>query len=183
MKFAQKIKAFAKDQSGVAVVEFILLVPVLAFAMMMSFVFFDAYKTKNTSQKASYTIADLLSRQTDAVDEDYLEGLKDLFDFIANTDPQTTSIRVSSILYKKNKDLNKVKWSYVVGDNVTPWKTSKLKDLYDYIPDVSNKDYLIIVETFVSYSPPFAGVIEIQEFTTFTPVSPRFAPHLAWGGA
>lgn len=178
----RKLRAFLKNDDGAILMEFVLTIPLVAFAVYMSFVFFDAYKTKNTAQKASYTIADLLSRQVEGADEAYLAGMKDVFDFLASTDANDTTIRVTSVFYKKNKDLYKVMWSKTVGNNVGKWKTSKLKKLKDHLPDVANKDYLILVETFVEYEPPFSGVIETQEFTTFTPVSPRFAPQLAWVG-
>lgn len=179
----RQLAAFWRGNDGTAVIEFVLTMPIVAFAVYMSFVFFDAYRAKNTAQKASFTIADLLSRQTEGADETYLAGLKDLYDFLAKTDPSTTSIRVTSVYYKKNKDLYKVMWSKVVGNNVNKWKTSKLKKLKENLPDVANKEYLILVETFVEYDPPFNGVINSQEFTTFTPISPRFAPQLAWVGS
>ncbi|MGV6811078.1 MAG: TadE/TadG family type IV pilus assembly protein [Brevirhabdus sp.] len=183
MGFRNQLKSFIKGEKGAIVVEMALVTPILAFVLYMSYVFFDAYRIKNTAQKATYTIADLLSRRTDGIDEAYMDGMKELFDFLAKTDPGTTDIRVSSVLYKKNKDLYKVKWSYVSGENMSSLTTSELKDYKDMMPEVANKDYLILVETFVNYEPPVQGVVGDQIYKVFTPVSPRFAPHLAWSGS
>lgn len=177
-----KIRGFASDTRGGALVETVLFTPLMASAIVMTFVFFDAFKTRNLAQKASYTIADLLSRQTEGVDEDYIDGMKDLFAYLSQTSDANSGLRVTSIFYKKKKDLYQVKWSYGAGDEIKSWKTSKLKKLKEQLPDVANKDYLILVETFVEYDPPFSGIIGSQEFETWTPVSPRYSPKLAWSG-
>lgn len=183
MGFRNQLKSFIKGEKGAIVVEMALVTPILAFVLYMSYVFFDAYRIKNTAQKATYTIADLLSRRTDGIDEAYMEGMKELFDFLAKTDPGTTDLRVSSILYKADVALNEVKWSYVSGDNM-PLLTDEMLQLeVDKIPATADGDYLILVETFVSYEPPVQGIVGAQTYNVFTPVSPRFAPHLAWSGS
>ena len=62
----------------------------------VSFQFYDAFRTKAVNTRASYTIADLISRESDLVGPSYVAGLQKVFNFITNTNAENqTWIRVS----------------------------------------------------------------------------------------
>ena len=63
MSFNSSIRAFAKDESGILLAETLILLPLLIWAFLALFVYWDAFRTINVSQKAAYSIADLMSRQ------------------------------------------------------------------------------------------------------------------------
>jgi len=182
MRLRNQLKSFIKDREGTIIVEMVLVTPLLALALYTAYVFFDAYRIRNTAQKATYTVSDLLSRQTAAVDEAYLEGIKNIFDYLAKTDPVDTGLRITSMTYDKEQAATFVQWSHAMGNVEIELTDQDLIDLEDRIPQIADDDTLILVESFISYEPPMKRVIPSQNFKTFTPVSPRFAPKLAWDG-
>jgi hypothetical protein len=52
------------DERAAVAFETVLMTPILVWAFIGSFVFFDAYRVYNTSVKTTYMVADMLSRQT-----------------------------------------------------------------------------------------------------------------------
>ena len=69
-------KYFRRSEEGSLSVETIFAIPMLVWAITATFVFWDAFKTLNVSQKATYTVADMLSRETQTIDADYLTGMQ-----------------------------------------------------------------------------------------------------------
>jgi Flp pilus assembly protein TadG len=63
----EAIRNFIRDTRAAVAFETVLLTPILVWAYIGSFVFFDAYRVYNTSVKATYMVADMLSRQTNMV--------------------------------------------------------------------------------------------------------------------
>ena len=53
-----RAKAFIDDQSGNITVEFVLAMPILFWAFMACYVFFDGYRQSAANLKAAYTISD-----------------------------------------------------------------------------------------------------------------------------
>lgn len=180
MRILERLKKFRDDCSGAMIIEFLMVVPPLVLVFFLSYVYFDAYRTKNTAQKATFSIADLLSRQTDAVDAEYLAGIKSVFDYLARVDSSEAGLRISSMSYDEEEDERAIVWSYAVGSVNDPLTTAELVSYQDKIPVIADDDTLILIESFISYSPPIEGLIGEQVFSTFTPVSPRFASQLAW---
>ena len=57
-----RLATFAQDARGSLSVEAALILPLLCWFYVASFVWFDAFRTQNANLKASYTLADMLSR-------------------------------------------------------------------------------------------------------------------------
>ena len=55
-------RRFLRREGGNAVIESVLLLPLLLWAAFGLYVFWDGYKVSNKLQKASYTVADIASR-------------------------------------------------------------------------------------------------------------------------
>ena len=63
------IRKTLKDEKGSFSVEAILMFPMLVWAFMAMYVFFEGLRESNINLKATYTVADLLSRETDLIDQ------------------------------------------------------------------------------------------------------------------
>lgn len=59
-----------------------MILPILIWAFFGSFTIFEAFRQRSISLKATYTIADMLSRQIDAVGPDAIDGLNDVFEYL-----------------------------------------------------------------------------------------------------
>jgi Flp pilus assembly protein TadG len=73
----KRAKHFLRDSRAAVALETVLILPILIWAFVASFVFFDAYRVYSTSVKATYMVADMLSRQTNEVIPHDIQGWRD----------------------------------------------------------------------------------------------------------
>ncbi|MCA0271355.1 MAG: hypothetical protein LCH69_04720 [Proteobacteria bacterium] len=171
-------RRFTASETGSMPVEGVIASSFLIWWYVASFQFFDAFRQKNINQKGAYTIADLVSRSTDPVDEDYIEGMNTLFDYITFSNEPTT-IRVSSVFWDDDEARNKIAWSY--GTGATPGLTTdELQDRANRIPVMATGDYVVVVETFMAYEPIFNIGLDAQWFKQFITTRPRFTGCVMW---
>ncbi len=171
---------FTRSEHGGMTVEAVLVIPILVWAITATFVFWDAFKTINISQKATYTVADMLSRETAAIDADYMTATHELFDYLAGTEGDN-SLRVSVVSMAQDPDTlvksMSLEWSEGVGGMTGHSDLSVLKDR---VPDMAAGDQLIIVESVQEWAPSFAVGLANYRFREFAISRPRFAPQLVW---
>ena len=178
---------FRDDARGSVSVETIIILPILLWALVATVVFFDAFRTRHQVQTAALTVSDIISRETDMLTTDYLEGMNDVFDFLADS-RQPTRLRISSVIWNSALQQNRVQWSYGTrGLAALPESTFALlaaqddealvaafgdddsfsfagalaqapvPDLIDRIPPVLPGEAVIVVESFALWT-PFFGV-------------------------
>ena len=101
MRLFKAFKRSVRDERGSISVEAILMFPMLAWAFMAMFVFFEGLRESNITLKATYTVADLLSREADPDDpltEDDLVGMNAIYAWLTrSTEP--VQLRVSVVRY------------------------------------------------------------------------------------
>ncbi len=191
MRFFRKARRFLRrDERGSLSIEAVFAFPMLFWAATATFTFFDAYKAQNTSYRANYTISDMLSRETDPVNQAYLDGLHKVFRYMTHSGPETTWIRVSVVRCKSNCNnatTRQLEWVWSKGTNGARSLTTADIDFYqDKIPLMAFGDQLIFVETSRQYVPPFAnGLVSFAERNLVSHVvtRPRFAPQLLWSNS
>ncbi len=165
---------FKRNETGATTVEFMIAMPLVLFWFAGSFTFFDAYSESTRAVKATYTVADILSRQSE-VDDEYIDGMNMLFSSFMGESTNDTWIRVSSI--RKSSDELLVEWSTATGIHeslVLP------EDIPEHlIPDIINEETLILVESYTPFVPflDYIG-IESRTYSNIVVVSPRFTPAL-----
>ena len=54
----------------------------LIWALVAIFIYWDVFRTINVTQKAAYSVADLLSRQRDTIPTDFANGLQKVIEFL-----------------------------------------------------------------------------------------------------
>ena len=186
-RFRNSIRSFAKDESGVLLAEFLILLPIMMWGFLALFVYWDVYRTINVSQKAAYSIADLLSRQV-VVTTNFIDGLQGVLAFLT-PGAQQSRMRITSFEFDEGTDI-KPAWdaddSYVLlfsrspGGAVLPYTQTQIQDLQPFIPDMDDLDSVVLVETWVDYSADFdIGILEFapglddQSFSQFIVTRPR----------
>ena len=163
---------WAEDRAAVAF-EAVIILPVLAWAFIGSFVFFDAFRTYNSSIKATYAIADVLSRQVNTVFAYDIEGMHTIFDHLVRSDTGTR-MRVTQIMYHGATDTYRVDWSYATAGEARLF-TANLVDIEELLPVMANAERIVLVETFIPYSPAFDIGLDVLTFANFTFTRPRYA--------
>ncbi|MBT0958793.1 pilus assembly protein [Alphaproteobacteria bacterium KMM 3653] len=176
-----RLRAFAEDTRGSLSVEAALIMPLLTWLYVGSFVWFDAFRTQNANLKASYTIADMLSRQTDTLDSNFMEGLNTVFDYLTSSNHPTylrmTTIQcVSACADEAARDLQVLE-SYATGGR-TRLYTADMASYKSKIPFMVDGDTIILVESFMAYEPMFNVGLSARSFENYIVTRPRFASQL-----
>ena len=182
MKKINIASRFSRREDGGLSVEAVFALPMLIWAITATFVFWDAFKTLNISGKATYVVADMLSRETEEIDGDYLTAMHELFDYLANSQGDN-ALRVSVVAMQEDpstgvKSYNLV-WSQGVG-GISGY--TDLSVIQARLPNMSPGEQMIVVESEQEWSPAFTVGLASYRFREVALSRPRFAPQLVWGG-
>lgn len=180
-------RLFRRKEDGSLSIEVVLAVPMLVWAITATFVFWDAFKTLNVTQKATYTVADMLSRETQSIDANYMTAMHELFDYLS-TSPGNNALRVTVVSMAQDVNTGvktrSLEWSEGVG-GISGY--TDLTVIEPRLPDMSDGDFLIVVESEQDWSPAFSVGLANYRFREVAIARPRFAPKLVWdngtGGA
>lgn len=165
------IRRFARDERAAVAMETLIMTPILIWAFVGSFVFFDAYRVYNTSVKATYMVADMLSRQTSMVYGHDIQGMADVINTIIRGSDEV-EMRVTQIGMVSGN--YQVDWSHGV-NGAAQLFTSNLDAISDRLPVMPNGERIILVETFSTYEAPFNVGLTVTRFDDFRIVRPRYA--------
>ena len=179
-KFRKTIAGFKHDEDGSVAIETVILVPMLFWVFLTTLSIFHAYRQHAISQKAGYTIGDMISRQTDPIDRPFMIGAQKVFQFLTLSELQDTTIRVSSVKYDLSDDSYKKNWSKVQGSAKIEFTDADVAALGDRLPIMKDNEHIIIVETWVDYDPPFDTGLAAHDVVNFVFTRPRYAPQVCW---
>lgn len=175
-----RLRAFRRDEAGNVTIESLLWLPLIITVLAATFSLHDAFRYKSLNVKAAYTISDALSRETDPIDDDYLDGMVDLLAYLTRSEGPY-SLRVTLVLY--NDDDYHIEWSQARGA-FAGMTGVELEDFKSNLPNMLNNERIIVVETATEYTPPFEipGLNTENLFYNFGFTRPRFAPKIVWAG-
>lgn len=192
LNLRKKLATFRKDTTGTVAVETAIIFPTLLFSLFVMMNIFDAYRAKSTTEKAAFAVSDMLSRETMAVNADYLNGVHAVLE------------EMSTVRSGHSLTVSHVFWSPVSNDYVLAWSHSngggsgisgaEFEAMKNKLPVLVDGESLIIVETSADYTPPIlagwngerpygeASALNM-DIDTFVFTRPRFAPQLAWSNS
>ena len=166
---------FLGDEGASVVAEAVIVLPLLLWAYIALFVYWDAFRSMNTVQKAAYTLSDMISRDQNrnGITSAYIDGMKQVMNYLIdeNQDPH---LRVSSIYWSNTNNRFEVQWSRSPNNQMTPMTTALLQGYSNAIPTMAAGDTVILVETEVDYVPAFNVGMPNQVFRQFIVTRPRF---------
>jgi hypothetical protein len=177
------LRRFSRSERGSFSVETVMIFPLLIFAYVGIFTFFDAFRALNLNIRSSYTIGDMLSRETNPVGPDYIEGLNKIQALLSGSEYETI-LRVTVIRYDGDDDEIELVWSAVdggTGKHIKKLKKNTLDEIEAQVPKMSHGDVNIVVETWSGFTPAFG--IESYYFEHLVVTRPRFAPQLVWSNS
>ncbi len=145
-------RGFAREEDGLMAAEMIVMFPLYLFAIMGTYTYWDAWDVVNRSQKAAYTISDLITREFAPVSETYVEGLFGTMDYMMGPSLPTET-RVTSIFYNGTNDKYEVIWSRASGGSLAPLTTDSVLTIESHLPDLADGDSIVVVETVTDFEP------------------------------
>ncbi|MBU2982907.1 hypothetical protein KO498_13900 [Lentibacter algarum] len=174
-----RLAAFRDETGGSVSVEFIVMAPIVFWAYASMFSWFDAYRQVGVHEKAAFTIADMITRETDPITPDYIDATRKLVSFLARSSDEA-DMRISVIQYVERLDQFQLDWSQKRG-SMEKLRNSDVKNWHDKLPTMVNGERILLVETKVEYTPPFLyGLMEENTIQTFVFARPRFAPRISY---
>lgn len=177
-KISRFYRCFREDTRGTVSIEAVIILPALFWAFMAMAIFFDMYRAKSTTEKAAFAISDILSRETMAVNDTFLDSVHDLFSEMSALE-NIGELRVSVVAWDDTTEQYFLDWSH--GTGADPGLTdADLQVLEPKLPIMVPGERLIIVQTFGDYQSPVNIGIGTVDMSTFVFTRPRFAPLLAW---
>ena len=183
-RLRQSLRAFSRDDRGTLLVEFLFLLPMMIWGFIALVVYWDVFRTINVSQKAAYSIADLMSRQV-IVKQVFLDGMDDILTFLT-PGASASRLRITSLRFDAGAtsattdDQYVLVFSHSSSSSIPKYTQATIQPLKTMIPVLDNTESVVIVETWVDYAPDFdIGVLNMapgldgQTFTQFIVTKPR----------
>jgi len=173
------LSGFRHDERGSVMVEAVITLPLLIWALGATYEFFEVHRYQSARDKASYTIADMVSREMLPITPIYLDNAKTVFDTITNDDGDN-ALRVTIIKYDSDEDVYSVKWSEVRGAPLLrKLETSDVKQAHARLPKMRDGEELVVVDSLSTYPPMFdVGLTDGMKVSTKVMTIPRFAPQI-----
>lgn len=180
IKLSSQIRAFLRREDGTYSVETVLIFPLLFWAFGAMFVFWDGFKLNNNAVSATYTVADLVSRQTSPITTGFVSGLDDVFEKIVEG-RSDSELRVTVVRMVLGPDpINdptdiELVWSH--GTDGLPGLLNA-DGLDTTLPLMAVGASIIMVETEARWDPALDWIIPGQTFQNRVFTSPRFVPQV-----
>ena len=181
------------DERGSFSVEAVLMFPMLVWAFMGMYSFFEGLRESNINLKATYAIADVLSRETEEITDVYLENMNTIYEWLARTDDDTM-MRVSVVIWDETSEQHTLYWSRGVnGREDLPAELVKT-NITPHVPIMADQASAIVVESWVDHNPIMLPVNDFPlfkmlglgweptEIYKIVVVSPRFVDQLKFEG-
>lgn len=176
------IAQFREDTSGIMTVEMIITLPFLFWMITTSFELFEVHRYKANRVKATYTVADMLSREMLPVNDAYMDAAKSVYDSMARDDG-TNQVRMTVVVYESATETYAVRWSETRGTGPMNVMTDAMvANAHAELPILQGGEELIIVESNSTYQPFFKYPGLNNSYTVNTRVFTgiRFASQLCW---
>lgn len=173
------LRHFARDTSGVVTLEFVIMMPMLFITFMSCYVYFDGYKQAATNLKAAYTVSDLVSRETESVNDNYIDSMYRLFQELTRSN-NPVRLRISVVWWDDNQKKYFLDWSEARGANFSPLQNSDMSDIASKLPTMPDGERVILVETSNTFIPLFRIGMDNIDIDNFVFTRPRFAPLVAF---
>ena len=183
MEFFTKpaFKAFRRDTDGSVSIETAFYLPFLLLIFASIYTYFDAFKQESANLKAAYTVSDLISRETNAVNNDYIDSMHALTELLIRSD-SSISLRISVIRWDEDDNRYYVDWSVNRGTQFLSWTDATISEVEDQLPTMPNQERVILVETKNAVNAAFKIGLPDMNIYNFVFTRPRFAPQIVFEG-
>ena len=185
-----RLGTFFRNTEGYVTLEVMLMLPVLFVMFGAAWVYFDVFRQQSINQKANYAIGDMLSRETEELDDTFIDNSFKLFGLLTQnlTDPDeltgrySADLRVSVVEYNANSRRYSVVWSAARGD-YEELNRNEAQTYADRLPEMANNEQVILIETSEDYYPVFNVGLDPLKLRTYSFTHPRYAPQVLFARA
>lgn len=164
-KLKHRFVSFLRNEDGLVLAEGLIMMPLLIWGLIAMFIYWDVFRTINMTQKAAYSIADLLSRQKNTIPLAYANGLQNVMNFLT-PGGHAVKMRITSfecvspnlpsqpgVTQPCNETLGtyRLLFSMSPGGAVSPLTQANIQNWKPRIPSINNGESVFVVETSVEF--------------------------------
>ncbi len=173
------LKRFARDCQGAMLVEFAFCLPLLMLLFAGALVLQDAIRIGYLNSKASYTVADMVSREDESINTPYFEGLDSVFQYMVG-ERYPSGLRMTTIECTANCTDQETRVLEVCWSKSSPGsaelETAEINNYAARTPLFAEGDTMIITETFLNYTPPvFTTLFDPRTYEAIVFTRPRIS--------
>lgn len=179
--FFTSLRRFRQREDGSIAIEAAFYIPFLLLVFALMYTLFDLFRQDTVNTKAAYTISDLISRETTALDDDYIDSMFELGKLLIRKD-SGMSMRVSVLHWDDTDDRFYVDWSVERGDMMDTWTNDTVDAIENDLPMMPDQERVIVVETWNDILPAFNVGLDGQNIYKLVFTRPRFASQVAFEG-
>lgn len=156
MRSIPTVSKFFRREDGSLSIEAVFALPMLMWVGLVMIVTFDAFRQLNAGQKATYTVADMLSREQIEIDANYMTAALETFEYLTNGNGNN-ALRITVIRREQDPITGALsyscQWSQGVGGIAGH---PDLDPIEDRLPEMAVGDEMIFVEGQHEWSPGFS---------------------------
>lgn len=174
------LRRFLRDETGTLTIEWVLFLPLLLWCLCACWVFFGAFQADSANVKATYTIADMLSREVnEPITPEFLDSAFQVqAEMIQSSEPR--AMRVTAVRFLAAEDAYRMIWSQGRG-GVPPLTDANLAAMRQTIlPVMYDGEVGILVELSQRHTPDYWVGLPRTWLEEHMVMRPRFAPTLCW---
>ncbi len=184
-----RLAAFARGEGAGLTVETVIVFPFLLWALAALYVFWDAYRADTASLRATYTVADLISRGGSRLDQPYLDAMRGMLDALAAGGRAggagrdgPASLRMSVVrnptpAEEPDEDALWLEWSRESGDVA---RVDAIAEIRAHVPALAEGDRVVVIETLVPWSPLVELGLPARRLANVAVTRPRFGGRVCW---
>lgn len=179
-----RLRRFTRDENGSQSVEFVLVFPLIVFALLAIFDWAQAFRIRAMAFEATAVVGDTLSRQTTPINQASLDGLRAVAGMVSGYGANT-AIRVTQVFCEsKCDDLSGrvLRMVFSRGAGMTALAEVDFAGgaTRSLVPLAAEGDRIILAQARLPYDPVFGTEAKPEEVITTQITRMRFAPRLCW---
>ncbi|KUP92065.1 TadE/TadG family type IV pilus assembly protein [Tritonibacter horizontis] len=175
------LRRFRRRDDGNVSIETAIYLPFLLGIFAATYTLFDLFRQETINTKAAYTVSDLISRETTALNDDYVDSMFALAQLLVRSD-SGMSMRLSVVFWDDTDNSYYVDWSVERGDLLNVWTDGNINDIKDSLPTMPDQERVILVETWNDVEPAFNIGFSTRNIYNLVFTRPRFASRVAFEG-
>lgn len=189
---------FLRGEAAGLSVEAVIVFPLLLWVLAAIHVFWDGYRSSMASIKATYTVSDLLSRQTGMLGQARLDQMAALLDTLAGGGRAggsgrdgPSALRVSVARLRIDEQItvegadDLVRTTLVLALSETSGAIARVVDIAEiegHLPPLAPGDSVLVVETRVPWRPLLRVGLAERDLVNVAVTRPRADPQICWEG-